>query len=519
MDRIRPALRLLGIVAGVYLAFFTGYHLSREWAAIRLDTVRPAYRHDEFIELRLRSRDPQLRSLWAAQPPKARILRSGRPVETIGGLVETALEWDGGGSAWIGRWPCPWNAEPGEYSPELVAELPERKAPRVKPFRIERRRPMPLPPRFAAVTWESPKPLAALKVRAPDGSLKDWRGLLDWVEYAGADAFWMLGAQTPGFVRGETWAAHNLPLVPEVAKECRRRGLKFGVWVMCYLTMSSKKRVPGYEYALEIDGDKPKLTRAVSIRDPKRPKDVAALLKRFAAIREVDFIGIDYIRNALGGYELLDDFKADMPGVKWPPGFDRLSREQRLAEFAKRKIARMDKPFIDAWQWWRAHRVSRVVREIRREVGGRKPLWAFMLTWERGWHHGQDAVMFNDAGVDAEALMMYEADSLQYGQIMKDWRGYVRTGDAQLIVGDIVDWPLHQRSLLGPKEMTRRLNAAAQGICTGAPAAGIFIHDLERALNGRLGPYTTRDWMDEARSAIRRFKESPRPAAALARRT
>jgi len=512
------ALKLLATIAGVYAAFAVGYYLSREWAVVRLDTVKAAYGHDEFVEIRLRSRDPVLRERWLQSPPRARVLRGDAAMETIGGLREAVLGWDEGRSAWVGRWPCPWNAQPGEYRVELATEIPKQKALRIRAFRIERRRPAPLPARFAVMTWESARPLATLSVRAPDGQMKDWRGLLDWTEYVGADAFWMLGGQTPGFVDDEVWVQHNLAMVPQVARECHRRGLKFGVWAMCYLTMSSKHRLPGYEYALEFEGDKPKLTRAISLRDRKRPRDVASLLRRFAAVADVDFLGLDYIRNALGGYELADDFKAEMPGVKWPADWNRLSREQRMAELAKRKIARKDAAFIDAWQWWRAHRAAEAVREIRRQIGGAKPLWAFTLTWDRGWHHGQDPVMFNDAGADAEALMMYEADERQFAQILKDWHSYVRTRDAQLMVGDIVDWPLHQMSPQGPKEMARRLDAAARGVYADGPAAGMFVHDLDRALNGRLGPYSTRAWMDGARAAIRRFK-GPSAPDPLARRT
>jgi hypothetical protein len=495
----------------VYAAFFSGYILTRRWAAVTLDTLKPSYRHDEFVEIRLRTRDPRLRSLWKQELPRARVVRGGSLVPTIGGLRSAVLEWDGRRSAWVGRWPVPWNAEPGEYALELASEMPSRKAEalRARSFRIERRKPKPFPARFVAVNWESSRPLASLKVKAPDGSVKDWRGLLDWTEYVGADAFWMLGGQTPGLVRGETWVSHNLPLIPEVARECRRRGLKFGVWAMYTLTMSSEERIPGYEYALEIDEGRPKPTRAISLRDSSRPKDVAALLKSFAAIPEVDYIGLDYIRNALGGYELVDDFMAEMPWVVRPPGWEKMTRGERMAEFAKRKVARKDAAFIDAWQWWRAHRAGAVIRQIRKEVGGSKPLWAFVLTWERGWHHGQDPVMFNDAGADALALMMYEANGVQYAQIMKDWRGYVKSGDARLFVGDIVDWPLHQKSPRGPGELGRRLEWSMRSITTDGPAAGLFIHDLERALNGRLGPYTTQDWMDEVRRVVRHFKSRP----------
>ncbi|MFA6029309.1 MAG: hypothetical protein WC969_05615 [Elusimicrobiota bacterium] len=509
MDRFRPGLNLLGLVLAVYAAFFIGYRLSRSWGAVRLDAVRPAYHHDEFVEPRLRTRDPALRARWRAHAPRVRVLKDGRPVTTVGGLLELPLSWDASRAAWIGRWPCPWNAPAGRYALELSEPLEATKALRTGGFEILRRVPRPMPRRMAVATWESARPLASLKVKAPDGTLKDWRGLLDWAQFMGADAFWMLGGQTPGQGRGETWVAHNLPLIPEVARECHRRGLKFGVWAMFSLTMSSENRVPGYEYALEIEDGRPKTTRAISIRDERRAKDVARLLRGFAAIPEVDFVGLDYIRNALGGYELVDDFMAEMPEVPRPANWERMSREERMADFAKRKIARKDMRLVDSWQWWRAHRTAQAIRLIRRGLRSDKPLWAFTLTWDRGRHHGQDPVMFTDAGADACALMMYEADRTQYAQILKDWHAYARVGEVRLIVGNIVDWGLHQRAKDGPGEFRRRLDAAVGGIYADGAAEGLFVHDLERALNGRLGAWSTRDWLDAARAAVLRMKALP----------
>ena len=216
----------------------------------------------------------------------------------------------------------------------------------------------------------------------------------------------------------------------------------------------------------------------------------------------MDGIGVDYIRNALGGYELAEDFYSEMPGVHPPPEWARLSHEERMLFFARKKIMRRDMKFIDAWQWWRAHRAAEVVRRIKEKAGGSKLFWAFSLTWDKGWHHGQDAVMFNDAGVDADALMLYEATAQQYEALVKDWHAYIRRGDAQLVVGDVVDWPLHQRAPDGPGDFYRRMARAVDGIYADGPARGIFIHDLDRALHGRLGPWSTLQWMDEAKRAV-----------------
>jgi hypothetical protein len=224
----------------------------------------------------------------------------------------------------------------------------------------------------------------------------------------------------------------------------------------------------------------------------------------------------------LGGYELIDDFFQDMTWIPRPSNWDKLSRTERIIWFARKKIARKDMDFISAWEWWRAHRVGLIVHQIHEDIGQEVPLWAFTLTWEKGWQHGQDPVMMNDAGVDMDALMLYEATAPQFEDMVNAWHNYIRRGDAQLIVGDVVDWPLHQRSPRGPGEFTYRLEHAIRYIYQDGPAGGIFMHDLARALWGRLGPYSTLDWMQAARDLAIHFHSLPEgtshPAADIERK-
>lgn len=474
--------------------------------ATTLSAAKPEFLHDEFVEISLRTRERSLLRRWRDDSPRVVVTRDGRVVETIAGLADVPLAYDRRSGAWRGRWPCPWNAPSGEYTLELPGDPKGGGRRATGKFRIGRRRPSPVPEGFSVLTWEDAAPLAGLKVRAPDGSVKDWRGLLDWVEYVGADAFWMLAGETPGKGPDEIWITDNFALLPEVGRECRRRGLKFGVYAKVYLTASKERSLTRYQYAMEVEGGVPVPTRAISLRDPRRPADAAALLKAWARIPEVDYVGLDYIRNALGGYELAEDFYAEMTGVVTPPDWSRLSPGERMVYFARKKIMRRDQAFIDAWQWWRAHKTAAVVRRIKAEVGSAKPLWAFTLTWEKGWNHGQDPVMMNDAGVDIDALMMYEADEEQFGIILRDFRRYVRRGDVQLLVGDVIDWPLHQRDPLGPESLRRRMIRAADGVFADGPAQGIFVHDLARALGGRLGAWGTRAWLDQAKAVVRHVK-------------
>ncbi len=508
MDRQRYSLISFFVLAVLFLGIIKIGHWYHQWISeVRLDTVKPAYYHYEFVDIRLRGHD--LEAITGPQdiPLRAVVLWQGHALTTIGGLSQVDLIWNNEQGAYIGHWPCPWNAPEGEYQLALLGQENSKERLKVQSFRIIRRKPMALPHRFVVLTMETIQPLATMKVRAPDGSIKDWKGMLDWVQYINADAFWLLAGQTRADHPDEIWVPYNLPMMSRVAQECHRRGIKFGAYAMCYLTMS-QERLRRYQYAEDIDEGKPILTRAISLNDPHRPDDIAALLKHLKA-DGADYVGLDYIRNALGGYELVDDFLREMYWISRPSQWDKLTREERILWMARKKISRKDKNFIDAWQWWRAHHVAYIVRHIRQEIGNNIPLWAFTLTWDKGWQHGQDPVMMNDAGIDADALMMYEATAPQFESMMNDWHAYVHRGDVQLIPGDVIDWPLHQKSPRGPGEFVYRLDRAMKDVFQDGTADGIFIHDLARALWGRLGPYSTLDWMQATKSLVARFRSLP----------
>jgi len=502
---VRRGLALLLAVAALYAAVFALWGARSKSRAVRLAASKREHFHYDIVELSLTCGDPSVDASFRAAPPRLAVMRGSQTVTTIAAIREMTARRVAPGF-WTARWPVPWNAPAGDYRPVLLGrpDLDGRLA--ASSFQIARRKPAPMPSGLVVATFESVMPLASMKVEGPDGRMTDWRGLLDWAKYVGADAFWMLGGQTPGLGKGEIWMKTNLKLIPKVAGECRRRGLKFGVYAMYSLTMS-QACLPGYEYALEIKDGRPVATRAISLRERKRLSDVADFLKPFADDARVDWVGLDYMRNALGGYELVDDFVAEMPGVVLPPEWRRLSREERMIWLARKKIMRRDLEFVDAWQWWRARRVALIVKELKARLGG-KPLWAFTLTWERGWHHGQDPVMMNDAGVDIDALMFYEADKPQYAAMMKSWNEYLRRADVQLLPGNIFDWGLHQKDAAGPGEFGRRLRAAISQVYGDGPARGVFFHDMGRLLWGRLGPWGTRGWADEARG-ISRFVKSP----------
>lgn len=480
--------------------------------SVSLAAVEPSYYHDAVIEARLSTKNSEIIERWEKTPPHVKVMRGGQQISSIGGLKEMYMTRVSPGE-WKGVFPCPWNAPKGSYTLKLDdAEIPQLLSKygegllQEKGFKILRREPKPLPKRFVVLTLEYSSSYGSLGMKSPDGVSRSFASIADWGKHLEADAVWILVGKTTGD-KGRVWNPVEIENVRKIGKACHEKGIKFGVWAMCYLTHPEKNKpwLDRYEWAQDVHDGQPVKVRSVSLRDPKRPDDIADLLAQYAAMPEVDYIGLDYIRNALGGYELAEDFYADFPWINKPQGWDKLSGKEKIVAFARLKIPRKDKELIDAWQWWRAYKVGGIVRRISKRLGTEKPLWGFTLGWEKGWQHGQDPVMMNDAGIDVDAIMLYEANDEQYSGMMKDWHSYVKRGDVQLIVGNIVDWPLHQNG--GINAYKKRFMWAIKDIYSDGMAKGLFVHDLGRLIAGRKGPASTADWAAASREAIRQYTQ------------
>lgn len=457
----------------------------------------------EFVKAKLNTLNPALREKWLKTPPKVSVLKDGKPITTVAGLEQMQMVYNSTEDAWQGKFPVPWNPERGNYELRLEDNDFDKVRLKTKGFQIAKRELAPLTTNFVVLTAEYNGNYRGVRVKSPITGQRGPKAFADWAKYVGADTLWVLVGKTYG-TKGQAFETVNIEGIREIGRACHDMGIKFGVWAMSYLTFP-KEPFNRYKWALTYDNGKILTTKGISLADEKRPQDIIDFLAQFKDFPEVDYLGLDYIRNPLGGYELVDWFFKEMDWVPTPEGWDEMPYITRVTKFGERKVRRTDKEFIDAWQWWRAHTVSNIIKRVKTSLNTSKPLWTFTLGWERGWQHGQDVLMFTDAGSDMCAIMMYEATKEQYSVMMKSWNTYASREDTRLLVGDIIDAPLHQDG--GAKEYERRMVWAGEKIFKDGPAHGIFIHDLTRFIGGRKGKESTAAWVHATRRSVDRYNK------------
>jgi len=496
-------------------------------AVLRAD--RDVVAHDALVEILLEPASPKITAALRAStsPFHGWVERDGRPVETVGVLTRVRLRFDPAAGFWRARWPVPWNAPDGDYDLRLdTAAFPASVASiRQGGFRVVSRPFEPVPAGLGVLTLEGQGSLA--RFAGPDGGAPRLSALAEWADYIGADTVLIQGAESSGFTAKlpSDFPWHSRPRGPvsDLAAECHRRGIRLGVYILSFMVGGPPEHSPDYEYGVHyqrgqaIAGlDLPK-RRGISIREAKRPGDIVKILNHWAAVDGVDFLGLDYIRPVFGSQELVDDFLREMPGAEKPEGYDAWTPQQRMVWIGRGRMLapRADQKTepryrtSDQWFWYRAHRTAGVVRQIAEGFAGKKPLWAFTLSWQKGWEHGQDPAMMRDAGIDINGIMLYEADDAQYRGLVRQWNAYTRDARFNLVVGNTFDWKLHQKTIdpSGPEAMVQRLMAAVERFQDKRPVRGVFLHDLPRALRGSLGPFPPKEWMLAGGSAITRLRE------------
>jgi hypothetical protein len=149
------------------------------------------------------------------------------------------------------------------------------------------------------------------------------------------------------------------------------------------------------------------------------------------------------------------------------------------------------------------------VERILSEANVTKPVWGFTLGWDKGHEHGQDPAMINDAGLDLDAVMLYESNAWHCFNMTNQWSKYLKGDEAQIIAGQQVDWDLLQKSTSppAPEEMYIRHTDAIRGFTSRQPIKGLFWHDMFRGIRGRKGPHTSREWLVAGAAAFTKIRD------------
>ncbi len=480
-------------------------------------------------------------------------MRDGEVVETIGHYTDRVkLRWDPMQEAWLGHWPPGWNPEPGRYvvearttidptqwswdedededeeadeNDENMEDEPEEfegesLALAVTEFELKRREPQPIEPGICVASWEFD---FRTTFRGPDGSEGDWRKLYDWVEYVGADTFWFRGAVTDATTETLTldqpFKPINLRAISRLGEEAQRRGLQFGPWLVAYTTYprANIEQKPAYDYALDVSPSTGEVSEHnfISLLDDRRVDHMVDFFREMQDAEHVDMVGLDYMRSDRGGYEMTDRFVKDMP-VKLPDEWDSWDTNRRMHWMAV-KIEREwgdsgDPDFYEAWNWWRAHIGANIVRRVIERSGIDKPTWIFVLSWLHGVQHGQDPLMFTDAGTTMLAPMLYQVPGRgHFDTLVRSWHNYLDEGQVNLVPGNQVDFHWHQSMKDPPAtyEFYDRTVVAHEQFISGGATQGAFWHDICRAASPRnLGPYSGREWALAGAAKFSRVRET-----------
>ncbi len=447
------------------------------------------------------------------EKPVARIYKNGKRVTGIGNQEEIKFKYNDKSGRWRGFFPVPWRAENGRY--EIFLDNREgEKYLGYNSFFITTRKTREIERPLKVLTLESLRHLNSFRVRKPGGEIGGYESIFDWLDYMGGNTIWYMGGQTAAYREGFLksyfpWVKSNYNALDMFSEAASERDVSFGAWISCYRIFGPSRFKPDfYRYSHSYRHGRIRESKGISITDIKRKGDIINMARRLNKMENVDYIGLDYIRPARGGFELVDQFVASM-NIDVPEEWSDYTKKERklwLAQIVSRQTGR-DDPIIDKWNWWRAHRMSNIIVSIREEAQITKPLWAFVLSWQVGHEHGQDPIMFHDAGIDMFAVMMYEADRLRFNHMTRVWQDYIDGFKINMIPGNQIDWPVHQNTVYpaGPEEFGYRLEKTIERM--GDNVRGAFVNDFSRAMWGRKGPYTSMEWLIAAARGLNSVNE------------
>lgn len=426
----------------------------------------------------------------------------GQPVKTIGNIRTLTMKYDPENDNWHGKWPVPWNPTLGEYKAEVTLLYKGKKYKDTLSFRINGRKPPPLPKGFSVMNVE-PGHSIIQRVPGADGrSVKLWENYVLWAKFMGVDAVWHLVGQSqiwndlnPGTF---PWDKPTVAQMNDFGAELHKQGIKYGAWISSFIMLGNRLDLAPYSQTTGYDRQTNSLRKLIyiSILDKKRHDDIAELMRRIQAEKNVDYIGLDYMRTDFGGYEFAEEFVKEMPLPGVPDDWKEMSAEDKMLWLGRKIEIEAHPDFIDMWRWWRAHKMSNIILYLRQKSGATKPIYLFSLTWEQGKHHGQDPLMFIDAGIDMNGGMFYSIDKANYPKMIDSWEKYLRQGNTNLVAGQCVDWGLLGRTYNppGPEEHFLRQKLIVDELLPVNPSLGLFWHCISRAFIRTRGPYTPLEW-------------------------
>ncbi len=393
-----------------------------------------------------------------------------------------------------------YNPSPGEYVINVKSKSNPEWEGIKKPFQLLKRKVPPLQKGFSVVNWEYNGSLK-FNIRGPYGNRGGAEQLIEWLKYMDVDAFWLLGAQTSGWYKYTTpttpWVKSGLRNLGELGRLSKERDLLVGAYVMSYYTPANGKKLVGYNPSL---GYNPKINKLedslhISLLDQKRLNHIIEVMKGFQADPNIDFVGLDFIRTGRAdGYEMGPQVVEDM-NIKTPPEYESYNTIQKIKWFARKVENLSNRREVTKWRWWRAHRVATIANTVIREAQLTKPLWVFTLGWNHGQQHGQDPYMFFDAGVFIDAIMLYEANRIQFRNMMIQWPNYMRDYQNNLVIGNASDVRFLDNKIGSyAAEYIFRSKKAFRKIYRDSYAKGLFLHDLSRVLWSSKRGYNVDDW-------------------------
>jgi hypothetical protein len=448
--------------------------------------------------------NPSLMSGFSNLKASACVIRGGEPVKMVDGRVKLYLKKDRNQGRFVGNWPIPYNPEPGTYIAEVEITSPDWAAPKVfqSAFSISPLKPRGLFPGYAALTMEGGKQLVQGTVPALDGS-ESMRSsnAIEWAKFMGANVYCYLIGQTSIW---DSFKPQDFPfnrMDMEVgrryAQAAHAAGLKFAGYVTAFKVIGDAWNQAPYQFSLGYDAQNDQViqTRFISLLDPRRRQDLVDILKKLNEDNLIDMIGLDYVRTGPAGYEMVEDFVKDM-NVPGPADFWSMTREERIHWLARTVELKENKQVVSLYEWWRAHRVALILKDILEEARITKPIFTFSLGWQMGHQHGQDPAMYVDAGVNYNHIMLYEGDRGTLETMKRQWPIYLSRCNGMYAMGEMVDFNWVQRTIdpPGPEELYLRQVETFQKWFPVNANVGMFWHDLYRLLYGFKGPYSIMEW-------------------------